>query len=437
MRPAEIDERTRIDLYPHQRVENARTLDGKRLIDWYIWILEGGRGSGKTDGAAEYFDRFMMNNPGYRGAIIAPTLDDAVVACLDGPSGLKARNPAIRIQYGGKGGTHVFWPNGSLAKVFGAYTKEDVERLRAGGNRHIVWAEELAAWKQIETAWDNMEFGLRLGARPRVIVSTTPKARRFYMNLRRQPKTVITHGTIDDNPALDETTRARWKEKYAGTRLGRQELSGELIEEIEGALWTYKMLDALRVKEAPSNLVAKVVAIDPAISVGEKSAETGIIVAGRSINKEGYVLADLSDKLTPDQWAMRALRAFFDYECDYIVYEANQGGNMVRHALKTAAESDEFRGRGQAQGVVMRSGGDWIPFRPVHATKGKRARAEDISPFYEQGRAHHVGSFPALEDQLCGWDPADSEYSPDRMDALVWAFVALMFGIPTSKARDY
>ena len=377
---------------------------------WYLWLMLAGRGAGKTDGCAAYFDRFMRQNAGARGGIVAPTLGDAAEACVYGPSGLLAHNPLVRLR-SRAGGTHVVWPNGSEAKLFGAYTKEDVERLRAGGNRHIYWAEELAAWRNLKEAWENMELGLRLGVHPHIIASTTPKTRPVLKTLMHGEDTALTRATMHDNPQLPESQRQRLIKKYAGTRLERQELLGEYLEDVEGALWTYDTLEHCRIAQAP-DLARVVVGVDPSGGDEEGNDEQGIIVAGRGVDGQGYVLADRSCKLTPDGWGRRAVQAYDDFKGDRIVGETNFGGDLVLFNVKVAA---------QHMGITVAT-------KKLTASRGKVARAEPISALYEQGRVHHVGEageFDLLESQMRNWT-ADSGWSPDRMDALVWSLTELM-----------
>jgi predicted phage terminase large subunit-like protein len=376
--------------------------------DWRVWLLEGGRGSGKTDGAAAYLDAHC-NGPacipripgGHRPAIIAPTLGDALEACVNGPSGLKAHNPAV-VSVQTAGGTFVRWPNGVEGKVFGAFTPEDVERLRAGGNRCVVWAEELAAWARLDQAWDQMRFGLRLGPRPHVVASSTPKPRKKYLAIRSDEGTVRTGASTADNPHLTETVRAEYFKTYGGTRLGRQELNAEILLDVPGALWTWAMLSN-RAK-AP-DLTRVVVAIDPSVTSGEDADETGIVVAGLGVDGRGYVLADRSCRLSPDGWARRAVAAFDDHRADLIVAEVNNGGDLVEQTIRTVRRS--------------------ISYRKVHASRGKQIRAQPVAALYEQGKVSHVESFPELEEQLTSWTP-ESGTSPDRLDALVWALTELM-----------
>jgi predicted phage terminase large subunit-like protein len=372
--------------------------------DWHVWLLEGGRGSGKTDGAAAYVNQ-CATEAVIRISIIAPTLGDAVEACVNGPSGIKAHNPAVRMT-GGLGGVHLHWPNGSEAKLFGAYGPEDVERLRAGGNRHLVWAEELAAWVRLKEAWDQMEFGLRLGDWPRIVASTTPKPRKAYIAIRSDPRTIRVGASTMSNPHLHAGVRQALETAYAGTRLGRQELEAELLTDIPGALWTYTLFEDRR--SAP-DLARCVVAVDPSGGSDPENDEQGIVVAGKGVDGRGYVVADRSCKLSPDGWARRAVQAYLDFKADLIVYEKNFGGDMVDSTIKTAA---------RAMGVT-------VPTKAVTASRGKQLRAQPIAALYEQGRVSHTDVFPDLEAQMCEWTP-ESGTSPDRLDALVFALSEFM-----------
>ena len=388
--------------------------------DWYLWLLLAGRGAGKTDACADYFDRFMRQNAGARGGIIAPTLGDAAEACVYGPSGLMAHNPTVRLR-SRAGGTYVIWPNGSEAKLFGAYTRQDVERLRAGGNRHLYWAEELAAWRYIKECWENMELGLRLGRHPHIVASTTPKTRPFLKTLMNAHDTALTRATMHDNPKLPEAQRQRLIERYAGTRLEAQEILGQYLDDVEGALWTYDILEHCRVPlaEVP-DLARAVVGVDPSGGDEEGNDEQGIIVVGRGVDGDGYVMADRSCKLSPDGWGRRAVQAYVDFNADRIVGETNFGGDLVIANIKVAAQN---------MGLTVAT-------KKLTASRGKVARAEPISALYEQRRMHHVGDpadFELLESQMRNWTP-DSGWSPDRMDALVWGATETM-GRPAGSAR--
>jgi len=376
--------------------------------DWRLWLLMAGRGSGKTDAAAAYVDRWMSSHPGHRLQIIAPTLGDAVESCVLGPSGLIAHNAAIKFR-SAVGGTYVRWPNGSEGKLFGAHTPDDVERLRAGGNRHLAWYEELAAWRRMKEAIEQSRFGLRLGSRPHAVASTTPKPRKRLIELMKEDGTVVTHARMDDNPHLDAATRAFLYDTYGGTRLGRQELEGEVLTDIPGALWTWDRIDALRVDAAP-DMARLVVAIDPAVTAKEDSDETGIVVVGLGADGHGYVLDDLSCRMSPDGWGQRAVTAYHQRKADRVIAEVNQGGDLVEHLIRTVDPK--------------------VAYDSVRATRGKRTRAEPIAALYEQGKVHHVGAFTELEDQMAAMVPEGSDEGDDRVDALVWALTYLMLGKP-------
>lgn len=377
-------------------------------------MLLGGRGSGKTDALAHFVDEHVQGPPcapgypgGHRPAIIAPTLGDAVESCVNGPSGLRMHNPEVRLIQTA-GGTHARWPNGVEAKLFGAFTPEDVERLRAGGNRCLVWAEELAAWHRLDDAWDHMTLGLRLGVRPRVIASTTPKPRPKLKALMQAPGTELTHARTDDNPYLHPDVRAKLYDLYGGTRLGRQELTAELLEDVPGALWTRERLERNRVLETPQ-LARVVVAVDPSGGSSEGHAEVGIVACGRGVDGHAYILRDVSERLSPERWARRVVDLYHTLKADRIVAEKNYGGEMVEHTLRTVDPT--------------------VPVRMVNATRGKRIRAEPVAALDEQAKLHLVGTGLALlEDQLTQWVPDSGDPSPDRMDAMVWGITELMLG---------
>lgn len=387
--------------------------------EWLYWLLCGGRGAGKTDAGANAFDLFMRSHPGARGRIIAPTLGDAREACVIGPSGVQAHNPAVR--WNSNEGA-LYWPNGSRAKIFGAHGPEDVERLRAGGNSALDWYEELAAWHKLDEAWDQARFGLRLGPLPRTIVTTTPRPRRRFLWLlgRSQeglpgcPPILLSHGSTADNPHLSEQVRADLYATYQGTRLGMQELHGQVLEDIEGALWKQALIDGGRIPErefrsrveaGELRLSRVVVAVDPP---GGRT-EAGIVVAGLGSDRRGYVLGDHSTTGTPDVWVAALLGAYRLHEADCIVAEINYGGDMVVHAISGAGERN-------------------APVKVVTATRGKRIRAEPVSMLYEKARVSHVGAFPQLESEQTSWVPDSGMPSPNRMDALVWALTDLMLG---------
>jgi phage terminase large subunit-like protein len=323
-------------------------------------------------------DQAASSGPPLRIAIIAPTLGDAIESCVHGPSGLQAHNPRVEL-HGGPGGLHVRWPNGSEAKLFGAHTPDDVERLRAGGNRHLVWAEELAAWRQLEPAWQHMRYGLRLAPHPRVVVSTTPKPSKLLRTLLDDPRTVTRRATTADNPYLDERVRGALYEDYGGTRLGRQELGGELLEDVEGALWQSPWIEQARVDAAPA-LTRIVVAIDPAATSEATSDFTGLCVAGLGVDGDYYVLRSQGVRLSPSGWAHHAIDWFDEYQADRVIAEANNGGDMVVSTLHSVRRD--------------------LPVKKITASRGKTVRAEPIAALDEKGRIHHVGRFPTTSNPV-------------------------------------
>lgn len=379
-----------------------------------MWLMMGGRGIGKTDGMARYVDEHVTGpacDPripgGHRIAIVAPTLGDAAESCVNGPSGLRAHNPQVRL-VGGQGGSHVRWPNGAEGKLFGAYTPEDVERLRSGGNRCLVWLEEAAAMRKLGAVLEHTGLGLRIGPTPHYVSSTTPKPRKELIEMRDDPGTIVTHGRTADAFHLAQAVRDKLERKHAGSRLGQQELEGLLLEEVEGALWSWQMIERTRLAVHPPNL-RTVVSVDPAVSNTEESDETGIVVVGYDPDTaHGYVLDDLSGRYSPDEWARVALHAMEVWDADYILGERNQGGDMVQTTIRAV----DRRAR----------------YRDVVATKGKRLRAEPVSVLHEQGRLHVVGNLPELENQMCTWVPSDKpgDSSPDRLDAMVHGVTDLM-----------
>ena len=297
----------------------------------------------------------------------------------------------------------LFLTNGSRIKLFSA---DEPERLR-GPQFHYAWCDELAAWKYPE-AYDQLQFGLRLGDHPQTVITTTPKPKPLIRNLtKRDDGTVIvTHGsTFENKDNLAASALIELQARYAGTRLGRQELEGEILEDVEGALWTQDNIDINRVDKAPIDLQRIVVAVDPAVTSNEDSDETGIIVAGKNNQGELFVLADYTIKASPMGWAQRAIDAYREHNADAIVAEVNNGGDMIPTLIKQIDSN--------------------IRVKTVRATRGKQLRAEPVASLYEQNRAHHVGQFDKLETQLTTWTPEDPK-SPDRLDALVWAATELI-----------
>jgi len=379
---------------------------------WDYWLLLAGRGTGKTDAGSYAVDEYMGTHPGARGRIIAPTQGDARESCVIGPSGIIAHNPKVHFNHTDQA---LVWPNGSRVKLLGAYTPEDVERLRANTNSDIDWYEELAAWPKLDECWDQANLGRRRGERPPVIITTTPKNKPRLRWLLGMPvpdrdwgpvgTVVLSTATTDDNPHLSDTVRKAFYATYGQGRTGRQELGGELLLDVEGALWSLSRIEDTRVsprsmEETKAMMARIVVGIDPAGGNTENNDETGIIVAGLGSDGHGYVLEDLSCKASPDAWASKAVQAYHRWQADRVVGEINYGGAMVEYTIKTVDPT--------------------IPFLAVTATRGKRVRAEPVAALYEQNKVHHMGGFPRLEDQMVTFEPEKNEKSPDRVDALVW-----------------
>jgi len=365
--------------------------------DWRQWLIMAGRGWGKSRTGAEAVRSVVEMGMAERIALIGATAADTRDVMVEGESGLLNVFPAASRPLYQPSRRRVVFDTGAVAMM---YSAEEPDRLR-GPQHDFAWEDEIAAWKRPETH-DMLLMGLRLGNNPRLVATTTPRPLKIVRDLLASPTTYVTRGSTYDNalnlaPQFMQQIIAR----YEGTRLGRQELAGELLDDIPGALWKRAMFDA---RHEPPGLTRIVVAVDPAVTSGEDSDETGIIVAAKGTDARYYVLDDRSCRLSPDGWARQAVQAYDDWAADRIIAEVNQGGDMVKQTIRT-----------------VRPG---VPFTPVHATRGKAIRAEPISALYEQGRVTHVRAFDHLEDQLCTWEP-HSGTSPDRLDALVWALTAL------------
>lgn len=363
---------------------------------WDTWLLLAGRGTGKTLAASYWLDKWMSEHRGWRARIIAPTVGDARESCVLGATGLLAVNPHLRWRINEQS---VVWPNGSRARLFGAYTPEDIERLRAGGNSHLDWYEELAAWQKLEDVYVQASFGLRMGRHPRTIVTTTPKPRERLKRLVADTRTRITRASTRDNPYLPEQVRQRLLDEYEGTRMGRQELDAEMLDDIEGAFWYSLLIDPWRVHEPPE-LTKVVVAIDPAKTERKRSDETGIVVVGRGKDGDGYVLADYSGKYSPKGWAERAIWALDHWHGSYVVAETNIAGDLVAQVIHDVDATAAVKG--------------------VRSKQSKHGRALPTLGLYEQHRIHHVGLFAGLEDQMYAFTGSgESDEQDDRVDALV------------------
>lgn len=368
--------------------------------DWRVWLILAGRGFGKTRTGAETVIDRVRRGVSKRVGLIAPTAADARDVMVEGESGILACSPPDFRPLYEPSKRRLTWPNGAVATLFSA---EEPDRLR-GPQHDFIWADEPAAWKYPET-WDMAMFGLRLGTNPQVVATTTPRPTRLIRDLVADPGTVVTRGTTYENARnLAPAFLTAIVKKYEGTRLGRQELNGEILDDNPGALWSRNVIEALRVREHPP-LLRIVVGVDPAVTSDPKSDETGIVVAGVDAAGHYYVLADASLQGTPLTWATAVKRVYDQYRADRVVAEKNNGGELVEANLRTVDRTLSYRG--------------------VWASRGKQTRAEPISSLYEQGKVHHVGTFPLLEDQMCDWAPDSGDPSPDRMDALVWAMTEL------------
>ncbi len=366
---------------------------------WANWLILAGRGYGKTRVGAEMVRRWIGNFPFVN--LIGATAADARDIMIEGESGILAICPAAERPVYVPSKRRLEWPNGAKSLIF---TADEPERLR--GKQHMkLWCDELASWRRPE-AFSQAMLGLRLGPLPQVVITTTPKPVKIIRDLIANPETVVTTGSTYENRAnLAPGFFGQIIRSYEGTRIGRQELNAELLDEVEGALWTLGMIEQTRVTKAPE-LRRIVVAIDPATTSGEDADETGMVVAGRGVDGHAYVLRDLSCRLPAPAWGQRAVNAYRELKADRIIAEVNNGGDMVEHVIR----------------VVDRN----VSYKAVRATRGKVVRAEPISALYEQKRVHHVGSFGDLEKQMCSFVPDNLDASPDRVDALVWALTELM-----------
>lgn len=372
---------------------------------WYTWLILSGRGFGKTLTGAQTCHLWARNYP--RIALCGPSAGDVRDAMIEGETGILNSGPKDWRPHYEPSKRRLTWPNGSIGTTFGA--GEDPEELR-GPQFYKAWCDELAAWQYAKEGIEMLDFGLRLGDQPQRVITTTPKPKPVIKELIKRDSTVLTKGSSMENVGnLSPVYFAEVIQPYIGTRLGRQEIYAEILDDVPGALWTTEMIE--RNYRAAPDLNEIVVAADP--SVTEDGNECGIIVAGRSYEPRAYVLDDRSGQMSPLAWGKRLIVAYQDFNADKIIAEANNGGELVRVNVQMAA---------LAMGVKM------PPFDLVYASRGKRTRAEPVAALYEQDRASHLRPLPELEDQLTTWVPTDD--SPDRLDALVWAVTYLMIDQP-------
>ena len=398
-----------------EQISPHSTTDGK---PWNNWLINAGRGFGKTRAGVEWC-REQIKSGKRRIIAVAATNSDIERVMVKGESGFLAicwkgdkTNKGVPMGYPDWSPTKrtLTWENGAQVTFFSA---EEPERLR-GPQGDAAWCDELCAWNKDRGTWDMLQFCLRLGKHPQTCITTTPKPTKLLREILKNPKTVVTTGGTYDNSAnLASTYLEAVKAQYEGTRLGRQELFAEILDEASGALWNRELLsqcefetdDPVAFAERLSRVI---VSIDPAVTSNAESDLTGVIVAGVDTNGVCYVLEDATDRYTPEGWATKAYDLYVKYSADRVVAERNQGGDMVRHTLHTVDPS--------------------LPVRLVHASRGKYARAEPVSALYERGKVKHTRGLDELEDQMVQWEPLGSIGSPDRLDALVWAITDLALG---------
>jgi phage terminase large subunit-like protein len=375
--------------------------------DWRIWMILAGRGFGKTRSGAEWVRQMATCHPHARIALVAATYAEGRAVMIEGESGLLTISEASQRPTYEPSLRRLRWPGGAVATL---YSAEDFDGLR-GAQHHFAWADELAKWSYAESAWMNLDMGLRLGAQPRACVTTTPRPTAVLRRLLARADLQLTRGRTQDNAAhLPPAFVAAMDAQYAGTRLGRQELDGELMEDVAGALWSRALLEACRVRDVPP-LTRVVVGVDPPVTSGERADACGIVACGLGADGKAYVLADASVQgLSPEGWARAVAACAKAHEADLVVAECNNGGDLVQSVLQQVAPG--------------------LPIRLVRAARGKAARAEPVAVLYAQQRVFHAAHLSALEDELCGLC-AGGDYqgpgrSPDRADALVWAMTTLM-----------
>jgi predicted phage terminase large subunit-like protein len=389
--------------------------------DWHVWLICAGRGWGKTRTAAEFvIDQVKMGVK--RIHIIGQTAADVRDVMVEGPSGLVTCSPPGLKPIYEPSKRRVTWPNGASATTF---TAEKPQQLR-GPECELLWCDEIDHWKYPDT-WDMAMFGLRKGPNPRAVATSTPKPTGLVRRLKKESGVaVVTGATWENRDNLASSFLDQIVKRFEGTRLERQELYGEVLEAVEGALWGPDLIERALINEAPMRKMSRgeasweepdflrvVVAADPNTTYGEDADETGIIVAGLGRDDRAYIIADRTVAGGPHEWARAIINAYTEFKADRVIGEVNNGGDLVETTL-----------RGVAKG---------LPFRKIHASRGKRLRAEPVAALYEQGRVKHIGRFPQLEEQMCSWTPETTDYSPDRMDAMVYAVTELLLGGASTK----
>ena len=400
----------------------ARSAQRPPRDDWDTWVIMAGRGFGKTrPGAEQVIEWSKELGQDYGGghiALIATNPLDARAVMIEGESGILACSPPWYRPIYEPSKKQLRWGNDVIAHI---YSAEEPDQLR-GPQHHKLWGDEPCKWKYPQETWDMAQFGLRLGLDPQAMLTTTPRPIKMLIDILQDPRTRVTTGhTLDNQSNLSPKFLTTIMRKYAGTRLGKQELAAQLLTDTPGALWKQDLIDDTRVRVVPE-MSFIVIAIDPQANdpetlrkspeLLEETAETGIVAAGRGMDGHFYVLEDASGHYTPKQWAMKAIELYDTYKAEKIIGEINNGGAMVKYTVAATAK---------AMGME-------VFFKEVTASRGKRTRAEPVAALYEQHRAHHVGAFSELESQMITWVPGLK--SPDRMDAMVWAATESMLLAP-------
>lgn len=374
---------------------------------WAVWLILAGRGFGKTRTGAQWvIEQAEKRGKNGRIALVGRTPADVRDVMIEGESGILRKSPVwFRPMYE-PSKRRLTWPNGCIATTYSSYKPDELR----GAQHTDAWCDELAAWFYLQDTWDMLQFGCRLGADPRICITTTPKPLKLLRELLTRNDTVKTTGSTYDNlHNLAPTFRDAILSRYEGTTLGRQEIHAELLDEIEGALWQRAWIRRQKPpKHENGNLDVRriVVGVDPATTSNEDADETGIIASAVDFKEHGHVLGDVSGRYTPDGWARAVIGLYHDLNADCIVAESNQGGEMVAHTIRTIDRN--------------------VPIKLVHAKRSKQARAEPVAALYEQGRITHADNFEALEGELVGWVSDTGEESPNRLDAMVYTFHELI-----------
>lgn len=394
--------------------------------DWMLWLIRSGRGWGKTRVGAETIRGWAEAGEPYPMYIIGATSDDVRSVMIEGESGILAKSPWWFMPDYEPSKRRLTWPNGVVAYTRSA---DKPDRLR-GPQGSKAWLDEFCAWRYAQEAWDQINMMIRLGD-PRMVMTTTPRPTRVFREILAEPDTVVQRGTTMDNLRnLSDKFMKRVYRKYEGTRLGRQELGGEVLDDNPGALWAFANIEADRVKNLPVDLLSAGAGVDPSGSDNPEADEVGIITAGKAMCRckgfpelHAFVYGDSTDHYTPDGWAQATAKAYKDNKLDRVIAEKNFGGDMVESNLRTLGDTN-------------------MSIHAVTASRGKKIRAVPVAALYEQHKVHHVGAFPKLEDELTQWNPNTDKRSPNRLDALVWVLTWLMLGDqepqfakPTTPAR--